>query len=227
MQTPRGDCRSGPARPESRTRPAGERVESATSTKGETMRITRKFAWAAGAVVCAASTASAADHYDVDTVHSTVLFRIKHMTVAWFYGRFADIAGTVLYDEQKPETMSVDIKVKTDSIRTDNEKRDQHLKSPDFFAAKQYPELTFKSTAIKFLGNEVFEVAGDLTCHGVTKPITIKLEHTGQGKGMRGEYRSGFFARFPIKRSDFGMTYMMEGLGDDIEITVSLECIRK
>lgn len=191
------------------------------------MTFRRCFALIASVCLVTAATALAADDYEVDSSHSTVLFKIKHLNVSWFFGRFSDIAGTVLYDEKKPETMRVDIKVKTDSIRTDNEKRDQHLKSPDFFAAKQYPELTFKSTSIKFLGNETFDVVGDLTCHGVTKPVTIKLEHTGQGKGMRGEYRSGFFARFPIKRSDFGMTYMMEGLGDEIEIIVSLECVRK
>ncbi len=182
---------------------------------------------AAGTVLGLAGLSLAAETFDVDTVHSTVLFRIKHMNVSWSYGRFTDITGKLTIDAQKPEASSVEIKVKTDSIQTDNEKRNAHLKSPDFFAAKQYPELTFKSTSAKSAGDGAIEMKGDLTCHGVTKPMTVTLQKVGELKDSKMGTRIGYETKFNIKRSDFGMDYMPGGLGDDIEIIVSLEGVKK
>jgi len=182
---------------------------------------------AVGTVMGLAGFAVAAETFEVDTVHSTVLFRIKHMNVSWFYGRFTDITGTLMVDTKKPEASTIEIKVKTDSIQTDNEKRNAHLKSPDFFAAKQYPELTFKSTSAKSVGDGAIEMKGDLTCHGVTKPLTVTLQKVGEAKDPRGGVRAGYETKFNIKRSDFGMDFMPGGLGDDIEIIVSLEGVKK
>lgn len=188
----------------------------------------RSMMVAAVAIVAGlAGIAVAAEKFEVDSSHSTVLFRIKHLNVSWFYGRFTDIAGTLMVDAEKPEASTIEIKVKTDSIQTDNEKRNAHLKSPDFFAAKQYPELTFKSTSAKSVGDGALELKGDLTCHGVTKPLTVTLQKVGELKDSKMGTRIGYETKFNIKRSDFGMDYMPGGLGDDIEIIVSLEGVKK
>lgn len=175
----------------------------------------------------AAVPALAMPSFKVDAVHSTVLFKVKHMNAGYSYGRFNDIDGTFSYDEKNADKMSFDVTVKTESVDTGNAKRDQHLKAPDFFHAKQYPTLSFKSKKIKYLGDETFEVVGDLTCRGVTKEITVKLMHTGESKDPRGGHRCGFETTFTIKRADYGMNYMPGGLGGDVQITVALEGVAK
>lgn len=179
------------------------------------------------ALLTAAASASAAEKYDIDSVHSTTIFRIKHLNVSWFYGRFVDIAGTINFDEKKPDASSFDVTIKTESVNTDNSARDKHLKNPDFFSAKQYPTMTFKSTSVKSAGKDALDVTGDLTCHGVTKQITVRMDIVGHGKDPFGGYRAGFETKFKIKRSDYGMDHMLEALGDDIELIVSLEGARK
>ena len=161
--------------------------------------------------------------FKIDPVHSSVIFRVKHMNVSYFWGRFNDIAGTVAWDAAKPEASSFDVQIKTESVDSKDPKRDNHLKSPDFFNAKQFPTLAFKSKSVKKLDDTTFEVGGDLTLHGVTKPLTAKVEMTGTGKGMRGGSLVGFETTFEIKRSDFGMNFMKGPLGDDVRIVVSLE----
>ncbi len=161
--------------------------------------------------------------YKIDSVHSSAVFRIKHNNASHFYGRFNDISGTIVYDEANPAGSSVEVTIKADSVMTGNGKRDEHLKSPDFFNAGEFPVLTFKSKGVKKgSGKAEFEVAGDLTIHGVTKPLTVKVAHTGTGKSRDGEV-AGFETVFTIKRTDFGMTYMVGPLGDDVQITISLE----
>ncbi|MCK6455436.1 MAG: YceI family protein [Phycisphaerae bacterium] len=170
-----------------------------------------------------------AGEYSIDASHSAVLFKIRHLETSWFYGRFNHFSGKISFDEQKPEEMTIGVTVKAASIDTGNTKRDLHLKSPDFFNAKQFPKITFKSQKVKRAseGNKTYEVSGELTLHGVTKNITVQLTHVGSGKGMSGGKLVGFHTNFTIKRSDFGMGYMQKGLGDDVEITVSLEAVQK
>ncbi len=165
--------------------------------------------------------------YRIDAVHSSNCFRIKHMNVAWFYGRFNELEGTIVYSEADPAACSFDVRIKADSIDTNNADRDKHLKSADFFEVEKYPELTFKSRSAKKLAESTLEVTGDLTLHGVTKPLTVKIEHTGSGPGMRGEHRAGFETTFEIKRTDYGMTKLLGGVGDEVRITVSLEAVRQ
>lgn len=168
-----------------------------------------------------------AETYKVDPVHSSNWFRIKHLNVTYFYGRFSEVAGTYTLDEANPAGSSFDIQIKTESIDTHNDARNKHLKSADFFDAEKYPEISFKSTSVKKTGEKEYEVKGDLTLHGVTKPLTVKVEYTGAGPGMKGEYRSGFETTFDIERSDFGMNTMQGPLGDDVPLTVSIEGIRQ
>jgi len=170
--------------------------------------------------------AKAADTYNVDGVHSYALFKIKHLAVGYSYGRFNEVSGTLSLDTARPEKSSVELTVKAASVDTANPKRDQHLKSPDFFNAKQFPEITFKSTSVKLTGKDTAAVTGELTLHGVTRTIVAEVAHTGSGKDPWGGVRAGFEATFSVKRSDFGMTFMQDGLSDEVQVIVSVEGVK-
>lgn len=167
-----------------------------------------------------------ADVYKVDPIHSSIVFSTKHFGVTDFYGRFNEIAGTVTFDAADPTKSSVELSVPIESIDTHNDKRNQHLKSPDFFNAKQFPALTFKSTKIEGSGN-TYKVTGDLTVHGVTKPVSIEFKRGPDGKGGQGETRGGGETQFTIKRSDYDMKFMTGPVGDDVNIIVSLEGVKQ
>lgn len=171
-------------------------------------------------VVLAAPAASAAPLV-VDAVHSTVLFRIKHLNTSFAWGRFDDISGKLNLDDKSP---SLEIQLKTDSIDTGNAKREEHLKSPDFFSAKQFPTISFRSTKITQSGDGKYTVDGTLKLHGVEQPLSVELERTGAGKNQQGTAIEGFETTFKIKRSDFGMKFLLQGLSDEVLLIVSLEC---
>ncbi len=166
-----------------------------------------------------------AEGFKIDPVHSMILFRIQHNGVAYSGGRFNEFSGTFNLDAAKPEASSVDLTIKIESVDTAAGKRDQHLKSNDFFAAKEFPEATFKSTGVK-AGSEpgTFEVSGDLTIRGTKKPVTIKVKETGRGQGQRGGELAGMWAETTIKRSDFGVNFMVgKMLSDEVLLTFSFE----
>jgi len=165
--------------------------------------------------------------YKIDPVHSSVVFRIKHLDISYIYGRFNEVGGTVVLNEADPAACATEAEVKVESIDTHNADRDKHLKSPDFFDAEKHPLITFKSTSFKKAGEQTYEVQGNLTLHGVTKPLTVKLERTGAGPGMKSEFRAGFETEFPVKRTEFGMTALVGPVGDEVRLTVSLETIRQ
>jgi polyisoprenoid-binding protein YceI len=171
-------------------------------------------------------TAYGGDTYKVDPVHSSVLFSAKHFGVTDFYGDFKEITGTVTFDAADASKSSVELTVPVVSLETRNEKRDQHLKSPDFFNAAQFPAITFKSTKIEGAGDN-YKVSGDLSIHGVTKPVTVDFKKGGEGKGGKGEVRGGGETRFTIKRSDYGMNFMAGAIGDDVNIILSLEGVKQ
>lgn len=173
--------------------------------------------------------ADAADTYQIDTAHSMVIFRAKHNGVSYNYGRFNEFTGEITVDETDMVKSMVAFEVKTASVDTANKKRDQHLRSPDFFNVKQFPVITFKSTSVsaKEGNTDTLEVTGDLELHGVKKSITVDVEITGRGKGRQGESLIGFETTFTIKRSEFGMTYGMGSVSDDIRITVSVEAVNE
>lgn len=174
--------------------------------------------------------ADAADTYEIDTAHSMILFRAKHNGITYNYGRFNEFTGKITMDETDISKSMVEFEVKTASVDTANEKRDQHLRSPDFFSAKQFPVITFKSTKVntKEGAEEVLEVTGDLELLGVKKSITADVEITGKGKGRQGESLIGFESVFTINRSEFGMTYGVGGpVSDDIRLIVAIEAKQK
>lgn len=163
--------------------------------------------------------------YNIDNTHSGVIFRGKHQGVTYNYGRFNEFSGTITLDETDVSMSKVELEVKTASVDTANQKRDQHLRSPDFFNAKQFPVITFNSTSVmaKEGQENMLEVTGDFDLHGMKKSITVDVEITGKGKSSSGEEIIGFETTFEIMRSEFGMTYGMQGVSDDIRITVSIE----
>lgn len=166
--------------------------------------------------------AQAADTYTADPVHSSVVFRIKHMDVAHVWGRFNGLKGEFALDEGAPESSSLQFQVEAKNVDTGNAKRDEHLRSPDFFNAAQFPAITFKSTAVKKAGDR-YEVTGDLTLLGVTKSITVSVDKTGQADTKQMGPRMGFETTFTIKRSDFGMNKMMGAVGDEVKLIVAVE----
>jgi polyisoprenoid-binding protein YceI len=174
----------------------------------------------------ASSPARAAETYKVDPLHSSLLFRVKHLNVGHIYGRFTEFSGSFTFDDKDPAACSLSMEVNVDSLDSAVAKRDQHLKGPDFFNVKQFPTMSFKSSKMKAVDARTYEVTGDLTLHGVTRPVTVQLERIGTGKGMGGETRTGFETTFTIKRSDFGMKYMIPAIGDEVKVIVAVEGIQ-
>jgi len=170
------------------------------------------------------ATTARAETAVVDTVHSSVLFRIKHLNTSWTWGRFNDVKGTIVLDDAAP---SVDVTLTVDSVDTGNGKRDEHLEGPDFFGAKQFPTIAFKGSKVTKVDVSHFDVAGELTLHGVTKPLTVRLEKTGSGRTPMTGPIVGYATEFKIKRSDFGMKTMVGPVGDEVLVIVALECSAK
>ena len=163
--------------------------------------------------------------YNIDTVHSSILFRAKHMGVAYFYGRFNEFSGNITLNESDISKSKVEFEVKSASVDTANEKRDQHLRSSDFFSVKQFPVIAFKSINVsaKAEKENMLEVTGEFDLHGVKKTITIDVEITGKKTIPQTGEVIGFHTTFDIKRSDYGFNFGMEGVNDDIQIIVSVE----
>lgn len=164
----------------------------------------------------------------VDSVHSSVVFRVKHANASWFQGTFDKIEGQITLDPSKPEAGSVSLTIPVDSIDTNDKKRDDHVKGPDFFNSKENPTIAFASTKIAKKGDAQFDVTGDLQMAGKKKSVTMTVEKTGEGE-MMGSKVSGWMTTFTIKRSDFGMKYALDKgmLGDDITLTIALEAKQK
>lgn len=170
---------------------------------------------------------AAAAEYAIDGTHSFTTFRVNHLGIGTAWGRFNDISGTFVLDEKNPAASSVEVAIAAESVDTGNERRDKHLRSPDFFDAKQFPALEFRSTRVKPIAAGALEVTGVLRIHGVTKEITIRADLVGSGKDPWGNERAGYETEFTIQRSDFGMSYMVPGLGDDVKVYLAFEGIRQ
>ena len=164
--------------------------------------------------------------YTIDGGHSSVLFKVNHLGISNFYGAFKDVSGALVIDNENPAKSSVQVMIRADSVDTRNEGRDKHVMSPDFFNVKQFPEMVFESTSVQRKGDGALEVTGEFTVHGETKELTFEASHVGHGDRGRSGYRTGYEATFTFKRSDFGMKYMLEGLGDEITIIASLEAAK-
>lgn len=177
-------------------------------------------------ILAATGAPALADEYAIDPAHSAAVFRVSHIGLSWVYGRFNDVSGGFAVDPRNPASTRFELSAKPESIDTGNAQRDQHLKSPDFFDAKQFPAIAFKSTSVKPVDGG-YEVAGTLTLHGVTKPLTLTLKGGRTAEFPRGVQRTGFVGEITIKRSDFGMDKMLQAVGDEINVQLSFEGTKK
>lgn len=162
----------------------------------------------------------------IDPAHSGVEFQIKHLGVSNVRGSFAGVTGTVVWDDKNVGASKVDATIDAKTVNTGQEKRDEHLKSADFFDVAQYPTLTFHSTSVKRTGDGKLQIIGDLKLGGQTKPVTLDVDGpAAPQKGMGGKLVSGFSATGMIKRSDFNFApkYSAPMLGDEVKFTIDLE----
>ena len=170
--------------------------------------------------------------YAIDTDHTTVGFKIRHL-FSKVEGRFDQVEGTIEYDSGKPEMWKADATIQAASINTHVEKRDNHLRSKDFFDIEKYPTITFKGTGVKNATATSAKLEGVLTIHGIDKPVVLDVDIHGAGKDPWGNVRAGFTATTKINRKDFGLTWneVLESgqllVGEEVEITLEVEGIVK
>jgi polyisoprenoid-binding protein YceI len=198
-----------------------------THTIRRTVSLALAAAGLALSAVSFAATPAPAGNYKIDAAHSGAFFEVGHLGgVSRFMGRFNDISGDLVVDA--PEKSKIAVTIKTDSIDSNHEGLDKHLKSPDFFNAVQFPTMTFTSTTVKLDANGAGTIAGNLTLRGVTKPVTLQLKQVGSGKGMKGEQRVGYVATGSIKRTDFGMSYGVPGAAtDEVDLRINIEGVKQ
>lgn len=182
---------------------------------------------AVGLVAAFCVPASAAETYKLDPTLSAIVFRAKYQGVAIAYGRFNGPTGSFVFDESAPAKNAIEVRLNAKDVDTAVEKRDKHLKSPDFFDAAEHPLVTFKSTSVKKINNDTYQVTGNLTLLGKSRPITVNASHTGSGKDPWGNFLRGFETSFKIKRSEFGMNFMLNGVDDEVVIIASVTGIRQ
>lgn len=178
------------------------------------------------------STDLPAGTWEIDPIHSSAEFSVRHMMVSKVKGRFAKLSGTVTV---APDLLasSVEATIDAASVDTHDVNRDNHLRSADFFDVANYPSITFRSTEVK-VGSKAHAVLGELTIHGVTRTVELDLEHNGVGPDPYGGLRTGFSATTEINRKDFGLGWgaAIEGtggavVGDKVSIALEIEAVLK
>ena len=169
----------------------------------------------------------AAETYTIDPMHSSVSFQADHAGVSRVHGRFNQVSGSFTIDKDDPSKSSFELTIQTDSVDTNNKNRDNHLKSPDFFNAKQFPVITFKSTSVKATDGG-YEVQGDLTMHGQSKPVSFVLKGGKEVQFPPGVHRTGFTTDLSLKRTDFGMSEkMLKMIADEALVSIAIEGTHK
>ncbi len=171
--------------------------------------------------------------WQIDPAHTHIHFSVRHLMISTVRGRFNEFSGTIEFDENNPLNSTVDLTINAASIDTREQKRDDHLRSPDFFEVEKYPHITFKSKRIEQTGDKTGHLIGDLTIRDVTKEVTLDVEYAGQAKSPWGATSAGFTASAPINREDFGLKWnqaLETGgflVGDKIKIDIEVELIEQ
>lgn len=190
----------------------------------------RQSAWMLGTALLVATMTAPAQaqaqtgKYVIDGSHSSVVFSIQHLGISKTRGTFRKLNGKFSLDTKKAANNAFEVSLDVASIDTNDAKRDEHLRSADFFNAKQFPEITFKATKIEQTADEL-KLTGDFTMHGVTKKVTLPFKKGGEANDPYGNSRAGFSGEFTLKRSDFGMKTMLGPVGDEVSIEISFEGI--
>ncbi len=173
-----------------------------------------------------------ATQWTLDAAHSELTFKIKHMMISNVSGSFSKFDGTVSTEGDDLTTAKVSFTIQVDSISTNNEQRDGHLKSPDFFDTASYPTIDFVSTAFNKIDSENYKLEGNLTMHGVTNAVSLNVEYGGTGKDPWGNTRAGFTVEGKINRKDFGLGWnaaLETGgvlVGEDVKLTAHVQFIK-
>jgi len=184
------------------------------------------------AAVALSTPALAAESYAVDTSHATVLFQVRHF-MSQVSGKFEKFDGTIRIDREKAENSSVTFTIQAASIDTNEARRDEHLRSGDFFDTTTHPTITFVSTSVKPAGENTYDVTGDFTMRGVTKRITLPVKLLGEMTDPWGNHRVGFEIATSLDRKEFGISWnkvLDQGgyvLGDDVKVSINLEAVRQ
>ncbi len=171
--------------------------------------------------------------WDFDKAHSKVGFSVRHMVISEVEGYFKDFSGTVSTEGDDFSTAKVDFKVNVSSINTDNQERDNHLKSDDFFNAEKYPAMFFKSTGIKKVGDNKYKLLGDLTIRDITKPVELDMIYFGTVKDPWGNTRAGFKITGELNRFDYNLKWnaVLETGGlvaaKEVKLDINVELIKK
>ena len=174
---------------------------------------------------------AAPSNWNIDASHSQVGFAVKHLVISNVRGEFGAYQGKLFLDEADVTKSTVNATIDVNSLNTKVADRDAHLKSADFFDVAKYPTMTFKSTKVEKAGKDRLKVTGDLTLHGVTKPVVLDVSTSAEVKGMYGETRRAFAATTKIDRKDFGLTWnkLVEAgpaVGDEVTVTLDLELVK-
>ena len=174
------------------------------------------------ATVLAAATPVTTETYQIDPAHTNVGFRVRHL-MSKVTGRFGKVSGTVNLDPKDVSRSSVEVTIDVASVSTNDDKRDGHLKSPDFFDAAKYPTITFKSTAVKQVAKDRLEVTGVFSMHGVTKTLVIPVVSLGTAADPWKNVIAGFEGALKLNRQEFGVSYGPGLVGDEVEIDLNVE----
>ena len=195
--------------------------------EGEEEAMNTRFAVLAAALL-AASPALAADTYNFDKSHTTVAFQVRHIFTN-MTGKFREFEGAIQIDRAKPSASSVEFTIQAASIDTNDAKRDEHLRTADFFDVANHPKLAFKSTSVRPAGKDTYQVTGDLTMRGVTKPVTLTVAYLGEGKDPWGNEKVGFDVTGTLNRKDFDIIWnkaLDAGgyvVGDEVKVLIGVE----
>lgn len=170
-----------------------------------------------------------ADSYAIDTKgsHASINFKISHLGYSWIYGRFNEFEGNFEFDDANKESSSATVTVKTASLDTNHAERDKHIRSGDFLDADKFPEATFTSTSYTVEADNTGKLTGDLTLHGVTKPITIDITHIGGGDDPWGGVRQGFSGSAMLTLADYGMTFNLGPASAQLELILVFEGVKQ
>jgi polyisoprenoid-binding protein YceI len=176
---------------------------------------------------------SAESKYTIDPAHTNVNFTVSHMVISSVTGKFKDVSGTLVAPGDEFTDAKIDVLIAAKSINTENDKRDEHLRSADFFDVAKFPDIKFKSTSVKKNGPKEYTITGDLTMHGITKSVDLKTVFKGSAKSPWGQTVAAFTASTTIARKEWGLVWnkAMEAggvlVGDDVDLTFNVELVKQ
>lgn len=184
-------------------------------------------ALALGSALCAGPALAADYAIDKEGQHAFINFRISHLGYSWLYGTFRDFDGSFSFDAANPAASQVQVSIRTASLDSNHAERDKHLRSADFLNVGAHPVATFKAKAVKPTGERTFDITGDLSLNGVTRPVTIQAGFIGEGKDPWGGYRAGFEGTTRLKLKDFAIATDLGPASQEVELTLSVEGVRQ